>query len=150
MLEITDLKRRFLNLMKQDGINEIQLEEIEKTLNIVLPKDFKEIASFFSGGSFGIIDNYNFAKTCEGGNIADETLRLREAINLPANFIVLSEPPESLIVMDLKEKPSIIWCDANDASNLEHKSFCNEPNVWEDYSEYFNELLSDEEEDKLS
>lgn len=48
MLEITDLKRRFLNLMKQDGINVIQLEEIEKILNIVLPKDFKEIAPFLA------------------------------------------------------------------------------------------------------
>lgn len=147
MVDITNLRKRFLSLMKQDGINEIQLEEIEKTLNIILPRDFKEIASFFSGGSLGVVDNYSFVKAYEGGNIIDETLKLRKSINLSPNFIVLAEPAESIIVMDLKGKPSIIWCDATDVSNLEKKTFYNEPNVWEGYSEYFDELLSDEEED---
>lgn len=149
MADIKDLRKRYLSIMKQDGINEIQLKDIEKTLNIILPKDFKEIAAFYSGGSLGVVDNYSFIKIYEGHNIIDETLRLRKTIDLSPNFIVLAEPPESIIVMDLEVKPSIIWCDATDISNINKRSFCNEPNVWEDYSEYFNELLSDEEEDKF-
>ena len=52
-------------------------------------------------------------------DIIDETIRLREAVNLPMRFIVLAEPPESLIVLDTKNIPSVIWFDTVDISRIE-------------------------------
>ena len=64
---------------------------------------------------------------------------------MPKNFIVLAEPPESIILMDVEHKPSIIWCDAFDIYNLETKKYTNKPCIWEDYSDFLGELISDEE-----
>lgn len=146
MIDIAELRRRYLKVGKEDGINKQDLEYIENILELILPDDFKNISKFYNGGCLGIIDNYCF-KRGEGNNIMEETRRLRDAINLPKNFIVLAEPPESIIVMDVVHKPSIIWCDATDVYNLQEKTFVSVPDVWQDYSDFFCKLLSDEEED---
>lgn len=130
--------------MQKNGINSIVLKNIENTLDISLPNDFKEISKFFNGGDLGAIYNYSFEQGNQD-NIIDETIKLRETISLPKNFIVLAEPPESIILMDVEHKPSIIWCDAFDIYNLETKKYTNKPCIWEDYSDFLGELISDEE-----
>ena len=46
--------------MQKNGINSIVLKNIENTLDISLPNDFKEISKFFNGGDLGAIYNYSF------------------------------------------------------------------------------------------
>lgn len=67
---------------------------------------------------------------------------------MPSRFIVLAEPPESLIVMDTENTPSIIWCDATDAERIADMSFISEPETWDNYLEFFIKLLEDEEEEQ--
>ncbi|MBV7276076.1 SMI1/KNR4 family protein [Clostridium sp. PL3] len=141
-----ELKERYLNLQPSDGVNKEVLSEIEKTLNVKLPEDFCEIESFYSGGYLGGISNYSFSSNDGETNIINETIRLRNTVDLPLRYIVLSEPPESLIVMDTKNIPSIIWCDAVEVTKLNDKSFISKPDEWDSYSDYFAQLIEDEEE----
>lgn len=147
MERIKELKERYLNLQPIDGVNDAILSEIESTLNIKLPSDFWEIASFYSGGYLGGISNYSFSNNYGSLNVIDETIKLRNSINLPLRYIVLAEPPESIIVMDTENTPSIIWCDAVEVTKLNDKSFITKPNEWNSYAEYFSQLLEDEEDD---
>ncbi len=144
MLKVSKLKERYLKIAKEDGINEQELKSIEYVLGLTLPEDFKKISQFFSGGCLGTVENYSFIQG-KWNNIVDETKRLRETVKLPSKFIVLAEPPESLIVMDVESKPSIIWCDSIDVYSLENKSYIRNPDIWENYMDFFEELLSDEE-----
>lgn len=144
MLEISKLEERYLRVAERDGIDEEELKNIEHTLNIILPEDFKQISRFFCGGCLGVVENYSFIQG-EWDNIIDETNKLRERVNLPHQFVVLAEPPESLLLMDVTSKPSIIWCDATDVYNLNTKSYIRNPDTWESYSDFFGELVSDEE-----
>lgn len=148
MERIKELKERYLNLQPSDGVNDAILSEIESTLNVKLPSDFCEIASFYSGGYLGGISNYSFSNNNDGStNIIEETIKLRNCINLPLRYIVLAEPPESIIVMDTENIPSIIWCDAVEVTKLNDKSFITKPNEWNSYTEYFAQLIEDEEDD---
>lgn len=145
---ILSLKERYEKFYSDEGIDSEQLDKIKRLLNVYLPPNFTEIAMFFSGGYLGGISNFSFLDYDESTNIIHETLRLRDAIKLPERFIVLAEPPESLIVMDTVETPSIIWLDAVEVSKLKDKSFDIKPYEWTTYAEYFSVLLEDEEEEQ--
>lgn len=147
MKEVNELKERFLQLQEQDGIDNLELDEIEKKLDVKLPEDFREIAMFYSGGYLGGISNYSFSDKDGSSNVIEETNRLRKNINLPLRFIVLAEPPESIIVMDTENTPAIIWCDSIEVSKLEDKSFISKPDEWKGYLEYFNQLIEYEEDE---
>ena len=149
MSTIPELRAKYESLLPIDGIDKEAISGIQLNLNVCLPKDFCEIASFYSGGLLGGISNYSFTKADDSTNIIDETIRLRKSINLPLRFVVLAEPAESLIVMDTQNTPSIIWFDAVENSKLDNKSFLSKPNEWNTYTEFFAELLEDEEEEQI-
>lgn len=144
MSQISELKERYLKVAENEGIDEQELRNIEYALSLTLPDDFKKISHFFAGGCLGVVENYSFIQG-KWDNIIDETKRLRETVKLPSEFVVLAEPPESLIVMDVRSKPSIIWCDSVDIYNLRTKLYTGSPDMWENYSDFFSELLADEE-----
>ena len=143
---IRELRIKYESLLPVDGIDDNAINEIQTSLNVCLPEDFCEIASFYSGGFLGGISNYSFTNSDDSTNIINETIRLRNSINLPLRFVVLAEPAESLIVMDTQNTPSIIWCDAVEISKLHNKSFISKPDEWNTYTEFFAQLLKDEEE----
>jgi len=147
MNKIEKLRERFLQLQESDGISELDLNEIEEKLEVKLPLDFRQISMFYSGGYLGGISNYSFSNDGNSLNIIDETNRLRREIRLPKRFIVLAEPPESIIVMDTENIPSIIWCDSVEVDKLENKSFITKPDEWNSYLEYFGQLIEDEEDE---
>jgi hypothetical protein len=149
MPSIQELNKRYTNLYPSDGIDESILRKIEDILKITLPKDFRQITNFYSGGLLGGISIFAVAFEGITPNIVEETIRLRNTIKLPSRFIVLAEPPESLIVMDTENTPSIIWCDATDVERIINMSFITEPQTWNSYLEFFEKLLEDEEEEQL-
>ena len=108
MASVEKLKQRYIQLNSIDGIDEIVLRNIEEILRVKVPEDFCQISNFFSGGLLGGIGNFAFDYEGISPNIVEETLRLRNAINMPHRFIVLAEPPESLIVMDTENIPSVL------------------------------------------
>lgn len=149
MADVQELKQRYMQICNCDGIDGTILNKIEETLKLKLPEDFRGIASFYSGGLLGGISVFAVAYENINPNIVDETIRLRKAIKLPMHYVVLAEPPESLIVMDVENTPSIIWCDATDAVRLNDKSFIKPPQTWSNYMEFFTTLVEDEEEEQL-
>lgn len=105
-----------------------------------------QIACFYSGGLLGGIsvfayDNFN-------PNILDETLRPRTTIKLPSRFIVIAEPPASIIVIDTENTPSVIWCDATDVEGLQNLSFVTPSQTWNTFSKFFMGLIEDEEDER--
>src|SRR5574344_1492599 len=116
MDKLEELRNRYLALFPVDGIDKSKLFSIEKILSVKLPSDFCEISQFYSGGMIGDVSMYSF-NLDDVDNIVEKTILLRKSINLPNDFIVLSEPDESLIVMETSKKPSILWIDATDAKN---------------------------------
>ncbi len=143
MTNINKLKERYIALYGNEGVSENTLIDIEKKLNVKLPQDFREISLFYSGGLLGDITLYSIDLTYNP-NIVDETIRLRNDVNLINNFIVLAEPPESLIVLSLSDN-KVIWCDSVDVVRLFNNSFISKPEIWENYSSFFEKLLNDSE-----
>ncbi|EPM54080.1 hypothetical protein A264_08416 [Pseudomonas syringae pv. actinidiae ICMP 19071] len=145
MLNTGDLKEKYkLHYDLESGSKEA-IESLEKKLGIKLPLDFKKIAMFYNGGLLGGISHHAISSETNPLNIVDETLRLRKAINLAAEFIVLAEPSESVIVLDTSSFPAVVWCDAIDAENLNTKKFSTQPDYWESYASFFSYLLEREE-----
>ena len=87
---IKELRTKYENLLPIDGIDEKAINEIQTALNVCLPEDFRKIASFYSGGFLGGISNYSFINSDDSTNIIDETIRLRNSVNLPLRFVVLA------------------------------------------------------------
>ena len=124
------------------------IEVLESVLGVTLPADLKEIARFCSGG---IGEQYSFEADGPGVNVLNETQRIRTAINLPHRYIILAEPPESLVVLDTEAAatggPVVIWCDACDVERLDDlASLLRPPDTWPSYAAYFAYLIEEEED----
>ncbi|GAB0171108.1 SMI1/KNR4 family protein [Lysinibacillus sp. CTST325] len=148
MNDINELRHKYISLYDDvDGISKNYLDKIEQNLQVKLPNDFREISSYYSGGDIGgeNIHSYVFS---DPTNLIGETLRIREAVGLPNRFVVIAELDMSIIVMDTEDKPSIIWLDSVEITKLEKQDFISKPDVWEDFSDFFNCLLDVEEEER--
>ncbi len=146
MIDIGVLKKRYITEFGEEPCKPKVLLEIESVLNVKLPNDFKEIASFYSGGFLGGISHHSLAIKGEATSIVQETLRIREAISLDNDYLVLAEPPESIIVMKCTGSPAILWCDAVEVRNINSQKFENTPDTWDSYSAFFKHLLDEEDE----
>ncbi|WP_424236963.1 SMI1/KNR4 family protein [Bhargavaea ginsengi] len=141
------LIKRYRALYPLEGTSGIELKNIENNLDIKLPDDFKEIAQFYSGGLLGGISHFSISDE-DDPTIAGETLRLRQQIGLPRKYVVLAEPPSSLIVMDTAGTPAVIWVDATDAEHLGKRALAIPPDEWATYRDFFEALLDEEEEER--
>lgn len=123
--------------------------DIEEKLSIKLPFEFKEILKYFDG--YDIEYYYLFAFDCEisDTNVYSETLRLRNVINLPKNWLFISEPPESAIFMDCSKSDfgEIIWIDSHDVYNLENQNFVSKVDRWASFTEFLKFILDKQEEE---
>lgn len=143
-----ELKKRYEALYGHEHPSGNAVSELESRLGIQLPEDFKCIVGFFSGGYVGG-KSLNTVERGDATNIGDETERLRTAINLPMNMVVLAEPASSLIVMECESgNGKVIWVDATDAPNLSDQNNLHSPETWENYTSFFEELLAEEEEER--
>jgi hypothetical protein len=76
-----------------------------------------------------------------------ETQRLRRAIGLPNQFVVLGEPPESLLVLNC-ESGEVLWCDAIDAERLGREPLLKRPDTWPHFADFLEYLLNEEEREQ--
>jgi len=147
MINIIELKCRYDAIYGCEPVGEGVISKIEGELDLNLPRDFKEISLFYSGGFLGGVSHHEIACVGDATNIVQETLRLRGAIGLGHNFVVISEPSESLIVLNLAGSPAVIWCDAVESKNLNSMDFVNQPGIWESYGDFFDYLITEEEDE---
>ena len=146
-----DLKKRYLKLHPSKGLNTKQVQAFKNKLSITLPDDVKNILDFYDG-YYGLayLSMYSFDQSGVGWNICDETLRLRQSINLPKNLIVLAEPDESIILMEITNgsevTSKVYWLGAGDAYNLaESKPLEDNPMIFKTFTDFFSYLLDEEE-----
>ncbi len=152
MANIQKLKEHYTRIYGNEPVRTDTLKIIEDKLGIELSPDFKEIAGFYSGGFLGGISHHAIAAEGAATNIVDETLRIRKAIGLVDSFVVIAQPSESLIVLNVDKEngyPEVVWCDAVEAKNLNAYDFMNAPDTWDSYMEFFSHLLDDEDGTKL-
>jgi hypothetical protein len=148
MNKIGELKKRYLDLFLVDGISKDAINEVEKGLNLQLPPDFCEISEFYSGGMLGDVSLFSFIRINNAENIIDETIRLRKTAELPHEYIVLAEPSESIIVLKTQHNPIVLWIDAVEIARISDMAFESVPDKWNSFSDFFNTLLQQEEEDQ--
>lgn len=141
------LIKRYRTLYPLEGTSGIKLMNIENKLDMKLHDDFKEIAQFYSGGLLGGISHFSISDKAEP-NITRETLRLRQQSDLPHEYVVLAEPPSSLIVMNTAGTPAVLWVDATDAEHLGKRALVTPPDEWATYRDFFESLLDEEEEER--
>ena len=145
MTDIKDLENKYVSMYGNEGCPAGIIETIENALALKLPDDFKQVSCFYSGGLLGGISHHEIALESAAATITEETLRLRESIGLDNKYIVLAEPSESLIVMDTRGIPAVIWCDAIEAEKLSSMNFSTKPDIWSSYADFFAYLLEQDE-----
>ena len=150
MSDIESLRRRFERLNGARPACAALLGEIEKQLAVRLPEEFKRICEFYDGSGLNVIPMFSIGTNAPEENPLLETLRLREAIAFPGNWVAIAEPPESLVIMDCLENGRVLWIDAIDARRVASGDFLRQPDVWESFSEFFSYVLDEEEEDRAS
>ncbi len=141
---IEELRNRYVDLFGLEPTECSGLDLIETELGVELPEDFKNVMKFYSGGMLGGISHNSLA------TIMKETKRLRGAVGLPHSFVVLAEPPVSLIVLNTKRATNqvVIWCDGVDVSRLGTRRQMHNPQTWESYAEFFRFLIDTEEQER--
>ncbi len=143
---------RYVRLFGNEGAAPGDLDAIEDALSVKLPSDFRKIAAFYSGGLLGGISLNSIAPSGPATNVVEETTRLRAAVSLPHEFVVLAEPPDSLIVLRTTGEPArpatVIWCSAFDVARLDRIDSLTTPDIWADYYSFFVHLLGQEEADR--
>lgn len=145
------LERRYEALYGRANMSAAAIDDFASQLGVDVPADLRQIASFYDGGTVGGVDHYSFSPNVPSTNAVAETLRLRQAISLPHQFVVLAEPPESLFVLDTSPfagEPAVLWIDAIDARRLGRSPLLSAPDVWLTYADFFSDLLKDEEDER--
>lgn len=151
-MTLDELRSRYIELLGEEPTNAGVLDQIESQLNMRLPSDFHNIASFYSGGTVGGISHHAIAAEGPATNVVKETIRLREKAGIPHSMLVLAESPESLIVLATghsNTQPAVIWLDSSDVSSLHNVGTLHNPQVWNSYAEFFEFLLDRETEERV-
>jgi hypothetical protein len=142
-----ELRNRYVSLFGDEPSSAGNLAKMEKSLHVLFPDAFKEIAKFYRGGIIGGVSHHSTGLSGPFNNIPEETLRIRKATKLPTRFVVLAEPPASLIVLDT-DNGSVIWLDNIDIDKLNHIDSLHNPQIWNSYDDFFSFLLRQEEEER--
>ena len=140
------LLKQYQDLMLEDaleGCSNDDLHKVELNLDITLPDDFKEISLLYSIDYLGGISNYQVVRDGNTLNLIDETLRIRNAIGLPHEYVFLAELDSSAILLNTVKQPHVIWVDSIAIGKLNQLE-SHEYDAWENYQDYFEYLLQEE------
>ncbi|WP_282610164.1 hypothetical protein [Pelagibius sp. Alg239-R121] len=139
-----ELRDRYIKLNGLCAVDTQRLINTQSELGLTFPESFYEACKFFDGSGCGNFF-HNIDRAVEP-NIFGETQRLRESISLPNRYLVIGEPPGSLLLIDC-EIGSTIWCDASDAPNLAKGGPLRDPTIWNNFYECLEFAIEQEEEE---
>ena len=146
MDKLNKLLKQYQDLLLEDaleGCTHDDLHKVELYLDITLPEDFKEISLFSSIDYLGGMPNYQVVRDGNALNLIDETLRIRNGIGLPHEYVFLGELDTSAILLNTIKQPHVIWVDSIAIERLNQLE-SHEYDVWENYQDYFEYLLQEE------
>ena len=147
---IQNLIDTLLRIYPPDPTPQEDFEVIEHELGVRLPTDLRRLGTVYAGGAVGGIPHYDFTLEHPEESVTQHTLRLRAAINLPDRYVVLSEPPASLVVLDTRADAAgasrVIWLSQVDAQRLSTgEAFLAKSVIYPSYADFFAEMLAGEE-----
>ena len=128
------------------GRSEQELEDIEQKLNVKLPQDFREIQLAYTLCLLGGISILNISKLYNP-NIIDETIAMRDAIDIEHKYILLENDRESVILLNTADAPAVLWVDSIAIERLNDLE-PHESNSWNTFQEFFEYLINIEVEDR--
>ena len=140
------LLKQYQDLMLDDaleGCSNDDLHKVELNFDITLPDDFKDISLLYSIDYLGGISNYQVVRDGNTLNLIDETLRIRNGIGLPHEYVFLAELDSSAILLNTVKQPHVIWVDSIAIGRLNQLE-SHEYDAWENYQDYFEYLLQEE------
>lgn len=145
MSDVVKVRARYERLFGVRPVEGSYLQQMEAELSVSLPESFLLATTFLDGSGFSVLPFHAVARI-PATNVLSETKRLRASIGLPDKFLVLGEPPESLLVLDCSND-KVLWCDAVDAPRLGKEQLTGEPKTWATFFDFLCYVLDEEEED---
>ena len=146
MDRLNKLLKQYQDLLLEDaleGCTHDDLHKVELYLDVTLPDDFKEISLLYSIDYLGGRPIYQVVRDGNALNLIDETLRIRNGIGLPHEYVFLGELDTSAILLNTIKQPHVIWVDSIAIERLNQLE-SHEYDVWENYQDYFEYLLQEE------
>jgi len=128
-----------------------EIQNTEKALNIVLANDFKKLCFIHRYDYIANFAFYNFRINAKF-SVISETKGWRESVNLPHNYLVLSDDGTSVILMKVEgeEECSVIWCALEDVLNIcDGSPMEYNPTIFSSFTDFYEFLLHEEEKDEL-
>lgn len=150
MINSEQLKQKYLKLYPTHGVSINDLLEIEHKLDVKLPNEFKEIASYYDGYyDIAFKSFFSFSPQIEGWNIADKTNFYRGCdLKLPKKFVALYEGEEDITVLDTTVG-KVYWLGTSDIYNLADGSpLLDNPTIFPSFTDFFEYLLDEEEKER--
>lgn len=120
-----------------------KIGNVEKQLNITLPKDFKEICINCSYESFYLYSLFNFET-----EVIRETLEIRKEYHLPNNYLILDQDDPGPILMKITSNGNaeVIMCSYRDFLNIcDGKPYEENPIIFPTFADFYSFLLDEEE-----
>lgn len=150
-MSIKELRNRYVDLYGEDGVSGEVLDAIEGRLGIILPPAFREVSSFFAGGTIGVRSVLTVSDDpADEWGMVGRTLQMRRAAALPTGILVVTWEAENAVVLDTVGVNSgqLYWLDfQNLAAWLEGADLNSLPkSVYASYADFVAELVSQEEE----
>jgi hypothetical protein len=120
------------------------IQNVEASLGVVLPDDFRELCKICRYDIIGGFQFYNFGRN----EVIETTKYWREQENLPHEYIVLSSDDASFeLIKTISDKECrVIICDYQDFFNLcERGNFMYETTTFKSFTDFYEFLLTEEE-----
>jgi hypothetical protein len=146
MANVQNLRERYVRLNGARPASQAYAKQLESELGVTLPSEFTQVLAFFDGSGFAVLPLHAIAPH-PATNALTETKRLRTRVALPEQFVVLGEPPESMLLLDCADG-SVLWCDAADVPQIGKQPLKREPDKWDTYLDFFEYMLDEEEADR--
>ena len=147
MTQLERVKQKYLNLHPTHGVEEKIIKEIEDKLDIILPNDFKAIATYYDG--YYDINNHSFFSfnpNVNDWNVINKTIFYRESdLKLPKNFLVIKEGDEDVIVLDTSDLINkVYWLSHADLYNLSNQEeLLDDPMIFNSFGDFFEFILNE-------
>jgi hypothetical protein len=140
----------YVGIFGEEGVARDACDAIERLLGVQLPSDLRRLATFYSGGALGGFGHHAISTGGPATNVVGETLRIRAAVGLPPELVVLAEPPESLMVLTTPgtRDEGVTWCSATDVHALRDGRHRESVDRWPSYYAFFRYLLDLEMEER--
>ena len=146
MDKLNKLLKQYQDLLLEDaleGCTHDDLHKVELYLDVTLPDDFKEISLLYSIDYLGGRPIYQVVRDGNALNLIDETLRIRNVIGLPYEYVFLGELDTSAVLLNTVKQPHVIWVDSIAIERLSQLE-SHEYDAWENHQDYFEYLLQEE------